>query len=207
LPDVNSGNYEFYYKDDDIYRQKILESYGYTFLRINKFNLWLKDNPAQVISDRLEELLVSITGKKWSHDSVIQEILDDVEKYKNGKKKVCPKCWELKDLENFYDSSLVSWEGRHCYDCKWTLVSEKKEKTNNENQQQLAEEKKQIIQNAINKKWKVMIFYKWSWEEILPKEMWLMSYMNHIYYWVIWETERWIERHYSLAKMTDVKAV
>ena len=38
LEQVNEFNYKNYYSDDDVYREKVLESYGYKFLRINKFN-------------------------------------------------------------------------------------------------------------------------------------------------------------------------
>jgi very-short-patch-repair endonuclease len=39
LSNVTSENHESYMKADDIYRQKVLEGYGYKFLRINKFNI------------------------------------------------------------------------------------------------------------------------------------------------------------------------
>ena len=41
-------------KDGDIYRQKILEGYGYKFLRINKFNIG--DDPIQSLNDRLQKM-------------------------------------------------------------------------------------------------------------------------------------------------------
>ena len=36
LSEVNESNYKYYMSDDDIYRQKVLEGYGYQFIRINK---------------------------------------------------------------------------------------------------------------------------------------------------------------------------
>lgn len=53
--DVNESNYSYYLKDDDIYRQKILEGYGYKFLRINKFNIG-KD-PIEILNQRLENIV------------------------------------------------------------------------------------------------------------------------------------------------------
>jgi len=53
--DVNESNYSYYLKDDDIYRQKILEGYGYKFLRINKFNIG-KD-PVEILNQRLENIV------------------------------------------------------------------------------------------------------------------------------------------------------
>jgi hypothetical protein len=41
-------------KEEDIYRQKILEWYWYSFLRINIFNIW-KD-PIETLNNRFEEL-------------------------------------------------------------------------------------------------------------------------------------------------------
>jgi very-short-patch-repair endonuclease len=52
--EVNELNYQYYYTDEDVYREKVLESYGYLFLRINKFNLGA--NPVQTLSNRLKQL-------------------------------------------------------------------------------------------------------------------------------------------------------
>jgi len=53
--EVNEINYSYYMKDDDVYRQKILEGYGYKFLRINKFNLG--EEPVEILSGRLENIV------------------------------------------------------------------------------------------------------------------------------------------------------
>jgi very-short-patch-repair endonuclease len=53
--EVNESNYKYYMKDDDIYRQKVLEGYGYKFLRINRFNIG--DNPVETLDNRLQNLL------------------------------------------------------------------------------------------------------------------------------------------------------
>lgn len=52
---VTQHNYEFYMKEDDIYRQKVLEWYWYQFLRINIFNIWR--NPVETLNNRLENLV------------------------------------------------------------------------------------------------------------------------------------------------------
>ena len=41
--------------DKDVYRQKVLEGYGYKFLRINKFNIG-KD-PIETLDNRLQNLV------------------------------------------------------------------------------------------------------------------------------------------------------
>lgn len=55
LNEVNYLNFCSYLKDEDIYRQKILEGYGYKFLRINKFNIG--DNPIEALDFRIKGLV------------------------------------------------------------------------------------------------------------------------------------------------------
>lgn len=52
---VSELNYEEYYTEDHVYREKVLESYGYKFLRINRFNVG-KD-PIASLNTRLENLI------------------------------------------------------------------------------------------------------------------------------------------------------
>ena len=51
LEAVDASNYQYYYRESDIEREKILESYGYRMLRVNRFNLG-KD-PVATLSQRL----------------------------------------------------------------------------------------------------------------------------------------------------------
>ena len=44
-----------YYSDKEVEKEKILESYGYQFLRINRFNLG--QDPTVTIDQRLSELV------------------------------------------------------------------------------------------------------------------------------------------------------
>ena len=53
--EVDESNYKYYMKDDDIYRQKVLEGYGYKFLRINRFNIG--DDPIETLDNRLQNLV------------------------------------------------------------------------------------------------------------------------------------------------------
>jgi len=55
LPGINATDYADYYTQEDVYRQKVLEGYGYRFLRISRFNVG--KNPVQKLSDRLFKLL------------------------------------------------------------------------------------------------------------------------------------------------------
>lgn len=52
---VNEINYQEYYSPEDVYRQNVLEGYGYKFIRINKFNLG--ENPVLTLDLRIQEIL------------------------------------------------------------------------------------------------------------------------------------------------------
>ncbi len=52
---VNEFNYDQYYTEQHVYREKVLESYGYNFLRLNRFNVG-KD-PIETLSQRLENVV------------------------------------------------------------------------------------------------------------------------------------------------------
>ena len=75
---IDKFNYQDYYTEKDVYRQKILESYGYKFLRINKFNIG--DNPISVLNDRIYELIKK-NEKKFNLTKYIQDTGDEARKY------------------------------------------------------------------------------------------------------------------------------
>lgn len=52
---VNGSNYQEYYSPEDVYRQHVLEGYGYKFIRINKFNLG--ENPIETLDSRIQEVV------------------------------------------------------------------------------------------------------------------------------------------------------
>ncbi len=52
---VNELNYDRYYVEQDVERQRILESYGYDFLRVNKFIL--RDDPVGNLDKKFAQLL------------------------------------------------------------------------------------------------------------------------------------------------------
>lgn len=112
--EVNENNYENYYSDDDIYRQKVLESYGYKFIRINKFNAG--KNPVETLDDRISQQVrnVDVTN------TFLSNLQNNYAGIQNGNIKECPKCLELKNIEDFKDASLTSGYGRFCNSCKKT---------------------------------------------------------------------------------------
>jgi hypothetical protein len=111
---IDSSNYSDYYSEEDVYRQKVLESYGYKFLRINRFNLG--ENPIATLDARLRRLV----GKKGdvTHNDVLEAIHSDIRQLQEGGLKECPKCKALRTAEEFKDASLPSGIGRFCKSCK-----------------------------------------------------------------------------------------
>ncbi|MDD5007258.1 MAG: AAA domain-containing protein [Syntrophorhabdaceae bacterium] len=109
---VNELNYWRYYSDEDIYREKVLESYGYKFLRINRFNVG-KD-PIQTLDKRLAALVMP---RKGNHE-IVNNIHETIEGLSDRQMKECPKCKNIKKLDDFNDSSLISGTGRICKACK-----------------------------------------------------------------------------------------
>jgi very-short-patch-repair endonuclease len=117
LPGINETNYADYYSAEDVYRQKVLEGYGYRFLRINRFNVG--KNPIQTLNQRLFDLL----GKEGRHNSAIESIHSAIEGLQNGELKECPKCKELRPVTDFENESLASGYSRFCAACRTTRVS------------------------------------------------------------------------------------
>jgi very-short-patch-repair endonuclease len=116
LPFVGSTNYREYYSEDDVYRQKVLESYGYRFVRINKFNVGT--NPIATLDQRMREALSS----ERKQSQTVANIHTAIEGLQNGDMKECPKCKNLRKIEEFKDSALASGFGRFCAECKTRKV-------------------------------------------------------------------------------------
>jgi AAA domain/Topoisomerase DNA binding C4 zinc finger len=112
LPGINARNYADYYTQEDVYRQKVLEGYGYRFLRINRFNAG--KNPIQTLSDRLYELLT----KDRQRNSAVKAVHSVIDGIENGDLKECPRCKELKPLGDFENKALVSGKSRFCAACR-----------------------------------------------------------------------------------------
>jgi hypothetical protein len=104
----------------------VLESYGYHFIRINKFILWW--NPVQSLNRQLKSLLDEESEDEPGADGVIWEIMDDIEGLSNWTLKRCPQCWEVRSLAEFKDSKLKSWYWKICVHCK---VSKKRGRITN----------------------------------------------------------------------------
>jgi len=92
---VTKDNFMSYLKEDDVYRQKVLEGYGYKFVRLNKFNLG--NDPINNMND----LLVNVVKKKDLNSGAINDYLEVIESLRTGKTRSCPHCGEVKDSKFF----------------------------------------------------------------------------------------------------------
>jgi very-short-patch-repair endonuclease len=113
---VDGNNFESYLKEDDIYRQKVLESYGYEFIRLNRFNVGT--NPVEYINDRIEKLINgSMIANSAGHD-IDAIIKGQAVGLFNGDLKECQNCGRVIPVDEFKDSTLASGIGRVCKNCK-----------------------------------------------------------------------------------------
>jgi ssDNA-binding Zn-finger/Zn-ribbon topoisomerase 1 len=117
LPGINKSNYDSYYSEEHVYRQKVLEGYGYRFLRLNRFNVG--DNPVETLNERLLELI----GKETKQNRSIKSIHSAIEGLQNGELKECPKCKQLRPVSDFQNKTLASGVSRFCVACKSKTAS------------------------------------------------------------------------------------
>jgi len=111
--EVTKYNYQYLYTDSDIERQKMIESYGYPFIRLNKFIL--ADQPITFLDKQLKK---HFTTNTQVHDSLGEEMVQTFEKIENKEMKQCTKCKTMKEVKEFYDPTLKSLYGRICMVCK-----------------------------------------------------------------------------------------
>ena len=86
--------------------------YGYKFLRINRFNCG-KD-PVAVLGKRLHAVIEA----RPEANGVLDVVLETIDGLRTNEVKECPKCKQLRDIEDFRDLSLVRGIGRICLVCK-----------------------------------------------------------------------------------------
>jgi len=122
--EVNVGTHERYMLETDIERQLTLESYGYRFLRINRFNLG--DDPVTTLSDRLSRLIETLDDENEVQS--VEEMQALAGGLASKELKPCSKCSGIKPQHDFFDPALKGGAGaigRVCMDCKKTAASEK----------------------------------------------------------------------------------
>lgn len=114
---VHVGNHERYLVEADVERQLTLESYGYRFLRINRFNLG--SDPVQTLSDRLYRL-IEVAGTEI-RSAAVDQVIEQVQGLESKEKKVCSRCGQIRSQEEFFDPDLragAGGVGRICMPCK-----------------------------------------------------------------------------------------
>jgi len=121
---INAATWRAYLTEDDLEREKVLESFGYPMIRLNRFNLG-KD-PVATIDRMLRERLETILNGSQPHDLVKKdaETANEIEEgLKTGDYKRCKKCDRDLPIEMFSDNSTKSGFGRLCRECKTTTLS------------------------------------------------------------------------------------
>jgi hypothetical protein len=116
---INSTTWRTYLTEDDLEREKVLESFGVQMIRLNRFNLG--EDPVATIDVLLRERLNGMLNGGGPHDLVIKlaERSGKIEKgLKSGEYKRCKKCDRDLPIDMFQDGSTKSGMGRHCRDCK-----------------------------------------------------------------------------------------
>lgn len=115
--EIHVGNHQRYLTDADVERQLTLESYGYRFIRLNRFNVGA--DPVALLNAQLARLVEAATGEPRAR--AVERMLEQTERLANGESRPCTHCGEIKPKQDYYDPSLRSGEGgygRKCMQCK-----------------------------------------------------------------------------------------
>jgi very-short-patch-repair endonuclease len=115
LHEVDASNYGLYQKPEDIERQKVLEGYGYRFIRINRFNLG--KNPVRTLDERLVRAAQDAVLAVKPH-ALVEKVREQATGLANGDMKQCSVCEQVKSIDEFRDMSLARGYGRKCRTCK-----------------------------------------------------------------------------------------
>jgi hypothetical protein len=95
-------NHDRYLHEADVERQLTLESYGYRFLRLNRFNLGT-DQVAK-LSERLEQIAAS--AARADSTGAVKGISQQAEALTDKSAKVCERCGAIKPMALFFDKTL-----------------------------------------------------------------------------------------------------
>jgi hypothetical protein len=108
---IDEFNFEDFYTEDHMERQRALEAYGYKFIRLNRFNC--SDDPVNFLSRALFEA----TDKKNINkirDSIVKTAMSVASK----DSKYCKTCKKVKLLDEFKDETLKTKYGNVCNSCR-----------------------------------------------------------------------------------------
>jgi len=122
---ITGENFDEFYTNQHYEREKALETYGYNFIRLNKFNT--QDDPINTLDRKLKETF----SKKNKMNLSQYKVLELVKQSKEGNKKFCEKCEKLKEIKYFKDTSLKTGYGIVCVDCKGIVSGNEKKRSKN----------------------------------------------------------------------------
>lgn len=114
---VHVGNHERYLREGDVERQLTLESYGYRFIRVNRFNLG--NDPVATLDERLARIVEVATGEQ--HSQFVERLRQQAQGIVTGDMRQCSRCKTIRTREAYFDRSLsqgAGGYGRVCMDCK-----------------------------------------------------------------------------------------
>ncbi|MBL8772178.1 MAG: hypothetical protein JNK30_12415 [Phenylobacterium sp.] len=112
--EIHAGNHDRYLSEADVERQLTLESYGYRFLRVNRFNLGR--DPVQTLSDRLAHLVEGLGEPPMA--AAVDELQAQAAGLVSKDLRACSRCDEIKPMDEFWDAELATGYGRVCVECK-----------------------------------------------------------------------------------------
>lgn len=116
---IDAGNWELYLTENDVEREKTLESFGYKMLRVNRFNLG--QDPVVTLDNRLRKLLDDLVKGKRPAEIVSQITATSASEQESLKAKthrLCSKCGELRPNESFVNRENKSGKSRFCNKCR-----------------------------------------------------------------------------------------
>jgi hypothetical protein len=121
---VNSQTWRSYLTEGDLEREKVLESFGYPMIRLNRFNLG--DDPVATIDRLLRDRLNTMRIGDEPHELIKKDTAATTEietGLKTGDYKRCKKCDRALPIEMFRDITAKSGVGHICRECKATASS------------------------------------------------------------------------------------
>ena len=116
--EIDEFNWADYLKEGDIEREKVLESYGYRMLRINRFNVG--QDPVAELNRRVNLLLEEMFSKGGHEllDSIRRASVEAQAGIQNRTQKICTKCGTLKPMASFVNRANKTGYGRTCIICR-----------------------------------------------------------------------------------------
>jgi very-short-patch-repair endonuclease len=117
--EIHEFNWEDHLNESDIEREKVMESYGYRMLRINRFNVG-KSNPIAELNRRINILLEEMLsdGEHELLESIKRSSEEALSGIRDKTHKICSKCGIPKPMSSFADRKTKSGFRRTCYSCK-----------------------------------------------------------------------------------------